>query len=1308
MLFVALLGPVLVPMKFDASVKGFTPRGTPMAIRINTGILLQAGLADQTLQGFPDADCASPPVELWLALCGSQASGDVDTSTVFGAAAAVGDLLERLAGECSPICMTTVTPWYRECREQTGLSIEALADVVADTITAKLPATAQTALTLLLSTGQAQCSSTAACVSGMLATCDARFAHTLLENKANLGGGASETGQTASGGGEHSDREFCHGLHSENVDGLSLGVYYETADEDGDLLSAASLHEVCEFESRVLDYAGNKGYCQRRGMNLAAFEVESAACCPARSYAQMLVWLLDRDCASITDEDIQAVVRHVQMCDGAQSESCVPGWLGEPCASDGDCVAADPTCRSAISMCVDRQCVNRCETAGQAGMIAPLQGQASTDELADRLGGTVYSNMIYNFFDSDFATTGRLTLSRGSFPFINAIHRNGEDMSQVRSKQQLLSLYNDILIEASEPTDDKTVKVLASEGVLMMDIVNQILISDVLHVVGALLVVFIAMVVHTGSLFISAMGMLHVVLAFPAAYTTYRLLFGIKWMSLLNYIGIFVAVGIGADDIFVYTDAWRQGAVMLPPDTPLDVRITWTLRRAGSAMLVTSFTTCAAFATNYVNEVVPMQLFGIFMSLMVFWDYVFTVTWFPCVVAVYHLHIEPKYGSDHPCRRCIPTGASRGVSDQSESLTASQSDLDSEKAMDAGDRQGAANLATQGPQLRRIEVWFRDSVAPTVYTYRKHIVAATLLLTIPLAVLTFSMELDEGGIQAFPLWHDQRQYMMISNSGQEHFRSPPYSHWRGATVSLAFGIVATDDGDRFDPDDQGDLLFDEHFDMDDVDAQIWVLETIRSVRQQPFAMAAFLYPWLTVASAHGLTSDGQRCGSQSTIQLAVDSNSGSFWHVNDCEVGDDGSTVLELNFLIHDEQALALCAEYPAYCLTLGPKLLDRIDITWATGQAATAYRVEGAVYPGQWETIANVDGLEQDREPIDSIKIGWRSFGFIRLSFRGQGIAMAEISTWGESPSVVEMVHAISLALPADTVCGGGLPLDNFVECSGQLARLSTNSLTGNVTGLPGALFFEGNTRSRLGGLVASFHTTVGQGVVASWEFHKVHPSMQQWDDFVAQRLAVAPPTCATAWAACMAYLAAETQSSLQTACWRAGSLSLVIAFGVLMASTRNLAVSLLATGAIATILFWTVGIVVAMGWQLGIMESMDIAILIGISCDFVVHFSHSYCVCPRDGRQERMTHALHTMGISVVAAALTTFLASAVLSLCTLTFFDKFGSFLCVTMAASVFLSIAFFQAVLALAGPTQPKRLTLAAVKGALVSMSGKGPQ
>ena len=73
-------------------------------------------------------------------------------------------------------------------------------------------------------------------------------------------------------------------------------------------------------------------------------------------------------------------------------------------------------------------------------------------------------------------------------------------------------------------------------------------------------------------------------------------------------------------------------------------------------------------------------------------------------------------------------------------------------------------------------------------------------------------------------------------------------------------------------------------------------------------------------------------------------------------------------------------------------------------------------------------------------------------------------------------------------------------------------------------------------------------------------------------------------------------------------------------------------------------------------------------------------------------MTHSLYTMGISVIAAAATTFLASAVLSLCTLTFFDKFGSFVCVTMVTSVILSVIFFQAVLATVGPAKPDRLSL----------------
>ena len=71
-------------------------------------------------------------------------------------------------------------------------------------------------------------------------------------------------------------------------------------------------------------------------------------------------------------------------------------------------------------------------------------------------------------------------------------------------------------------------------------------------------------------------------------------------------------------------------------------------------------------------------------------------------------------------------------------------------------------------------------------------------------------------------------------------------------------------------------------------------------------------------------------------------------------------------------------------------------------------------------------------------------------------------------------------------------------------------------------------------------------------------------------------------------------------------------------------------------------------------------------------------------NGTEQRVRHSLTTMGISVVAAAMTTFLSALVLSMCTLTFFDKFGIFLSVTMVASTLLSVGFFQALLAQFGP------------------------
>ena len=180
----AVVGQVATPLEFDASVDGFTPRGTPIATRINTGILVQQAMGDGTLRGYPLADCALPPVEMWLAICGGAPSG----LSLSG----VGRLVASLFNECNPMCMQAVAPWSRECREREGMSTSELTSVIAGVIVDKVTATLSTgpqlrafttsltfcagySYSLQFDAQQAARGATAQCVGGLLDACETAF-----------------------------------------------------------------------------------------------------------------------------------------------------------------------------------------------------------------------------------------------------------------------------------------------------------------------------------------------------------------------------------------------------------------------------------------------------------------------------------------------------------------------------------------------------------------------------------------------------------------------------------------------------------------------------------------------------------------------------------------------------------------------------------------------------------------------------------------------------------------------------------------------------------------------------------------------------------------------------------------------------------------------------------------------------------------------------------------------------------------------------------------------------------------------------
>ena len=105
--------------------------------------------------------------------------------------------------------------------------------------------------------------------------------------------------------------------------------------------------------------------------------------------------------------------------------------------------------------------------------------------------------------------------------------------------------------------------------------------TDVAFVGISLVLVAVVLVVQTGSVFIMLTGIFEILVSFPIAAFVWFGVFQQKGITNLMFIGVFVILGIGADDIFVYVDAWKQSALEDPSISgSYETRFAWAYRRA--------------------------------------------------------------------------------------------------------------------------------------------------------------------------------------------------------------------------------------------------------------------------------------------------------------------------------------------------------------------------------------------------------------------------------------------------------------------------------------------------------------------------------------------------------------------------------------------------------------------------------------------------------------------------------------------------------------------------------------------------------
>lgn len=128
-------------------------------------------------------------------------------------------------------------------------------------------------------------------------------------------------------------------------------------------------------------------------------------------------------------------------------------------------------------------------------------------------------------------------------------------------------------------------------------------------------------------------------MSFPAALFVYREAFSIDFFNELNIVVIFILLGIGADDIFVFTDAFKQSQNIRGVGSSLKDRLAYTAHRASKAVFVTSFTTASAFFATAISELMPMQAFGIFAGLCIVFLFFINVLIMPPALVLWSRYI---------------------------------------------------------------------------------------------------------------------------------------------------------------------------------------------------------------------------------------------------------------------------------------------------------------------------------------------------------------------------------------------------------------------------------------------------------------------------------------------------------------------------------------------------------------------------------------------------------------------------------------------------------------------------------------------
>ncbi|CAE7575903.1 DISP3 [Symbiodinium natans] len=191
---------------------------------------------------------------------------------------------------------------------------------------------------------------------------------------------------------------------------------------------------------------------------------------------------------------------------------------------------------------------------------------------------------------------------------------------------------------------------------------------DSLMALGTMATVALLVLARIQNLFITFFGAIGVALAFVGTYYFHFVVAGFKALTILDFVSLFVILGIAADDVLLLFNTYSLATVLLGAEATPKQKMWWAYKEGTAPMLVTTVTTCGSFYANCFSIVTVVRSFGFFMATLVAWNFLNVLIIFPAAILVNDLYIIPALSWFCRCRMCRRAGRRDQVAQEPQGL----------------------------------------------------------------------------------------------------------------------------------------------------------------------------------------------------------------------------------------------------------------------------------------------------------------------------------------------------------------------------------------------------------------------------------------------------------------------------------------------------------------------------------------------------------------------------------------------------------------------------------------------------------------